>query len=328
MPEWLWSTPPAEIERGLHYLSFTRTYIVPVLFVLAILYLLWHHYTESKKPGYEFGFVTQLNRFVSDHDKDLREENLIPHALKLFHRVFESYHIVYCSVYTFSDGKLIIPPPYVYPKSNGTDYSMTLNVGEGVAGRVYSDAMPRYMPRLNYPFTTPRKFPPTMSFPHAVKFEPHLRGEDLELVDEDLDIFSFKEQAEGRHGYLSFVSVPLKCVETQKCYGVLNFDFRKNDPLDKAGITMASVLGLMLGERLRRFRNDPIEPPLKPTDAHDAVTEIASTRPGRQIIRLGASGETLPAPPDHVERTPKEFSSKNHLTWKKIKLAWPQFKSH
>jgi hypothetical protein len=328
--EWLSWEPVTEFQTGLRYLRLAKNYLLPALLVVAILYLLWHHYTESRKPGYEFGFLSQLNRFVRQRTDYRNEQTLIPMALKLFHRVFEGSHIDYCSVYVFSEGSLLIPDHYVYPRPTDNDYTITLKVGEGVAGRVYTDAMPRYMPRLKYPFATSRKFLPTFPFPHAIKFEPQLVGDGLELVDDDLDFFSFKDGVEKRHGYLSFVSVPLKAVDAKECFGVLNFDFSKIDALDKAGITMASIFGLVLADELQRLRAKQAVDVRGTEETHIPESRQNEAAPHRQpakptILNLGPghSREGMDRPDIQLDLQ----TSETHLTWAKIRSGWVQFKA-
>lgn len=253
---WISAAHLVDMQGSFASLGPIKNYVLPALFILAVLYLFWHHYTEIGKPGYEFAFLRQLNRFLRERDANQSEEALIPAALRVFHKVFEDSHIEHCSMYTVSNDALTIPDAYIYPDAVGQGYQINLNIGEGVAGLVFKDALPRYVPRLLFPFTTWRKFLPSIPFPHAVKFEPQLKGDVLELVNEDLDFYAFKNPNNTEPTFRSFVSVPLKPVGVEKCFGVLNFDFSKVDALDKSGIAMASVLGLILADEVNRIRNE------------------------------------------------------------------------
>ena len=149
---------------------------MPALFVAAVIYLVWHHCSfEIRKPGYEFAFLSQLNKFMRDREANENEEALIPAALKVFHKVFKDSHIQRCSIYTVSNKGLIIPDRYIYP-DNAQGYQISLEIGEGVAGLVFTDALPRYVPRLLFPFATVRGLLPSVPFPHAVSLIPKKRG--------------------------------------------------------------------------------------------------------------------------------------------------------
>jgi hypothetical protein len=227
-----------------------------ILFVAAVLYLIWHAFQESKKPDYEYGFVQQLTQFVQERSSGQSNlHDLIPRALELFFQVFGRAKIMHCSLYTFDGEELGIQSSYVYPETDDADYHITLNKGEGVAGRVCEDKNPRYVPRLYFPFFKRWKWVPTIYFPHAVQLKFQETADATRLVNVDLDLFSFQSPPSENIKFRSFVSVPVKAVAQENCFGVLNFDFRRHDPLDKSDIAMAVVFGLLLGDEIERVQS-------------------------------------------------------------------------
>jgi hypothetical protein len=324
-----------QAQSGFALFAPVKIYFLPALFLIAVIYLVWHHYTEIKKPGYEFSFLRQLNRFMRDRDTNRSEETLIPAALQVFHRVFANSHIERCSIYTLSDGGLVIPENYVYPRTAEQSYKINLKVGEGVAGLVCMDALPRYVPRLFFPFATWRKFLPSIPFPHAVKFEPRLNGEILELVNEDLDFYAFKNPNKAVPRFQSFISVPLKPVGVGECFGVLNFDFSKVDALDKSGIAMASVLGLLLADEVNRLRSMKSSgKTVEMKNDLDSETPVIDTEDASEPVRIvrlggisgrdkGGVGHALEA--KETSSAPRQGLSR-HLTWSKVKAGWAEFK--
>lgn len=268
------------------------------------------------------------------------EETLIPAALRLFYKVFQGSRIERCSLFTLSDSGLAIPEQYVHPNCTDPGYRIALRITEGVAGLVCSDALPRYVPRLSYPFAKRRKLLPAIPFPHAVKFESRANGEKLELVNEDLDAYAFK-RPDTEPLFLSFVSVPLKPVGDAKCFGVLNFDFSKVDALDKSDIAMASVLGLLLADEVNRMRSQTKSEHLSAQQDHsDSRLPVKNelrdpTRP--LIVSLGETA----TPGEHeslivLDTPPFEISGQNsstseqgvssYLTWSRVRAGWAPFK--
>jgi len=333
--KWFSSDTTSELQGVLSHFSPVKKYVLPALLITAVIYLIWHHYSEIWKPGYEFAFLSQLNRFMRDREANENEEALIPAALKVFHKVFKDSHIQRCSIYTVSNAGLVIPDPYIYP-DNVKGYQISLQVGEGVAGRVFTDGLPRYVPRLLFPFTRVGGLLPSIPFPHAVKFESQVKGDTLELGNEALDFDAFKNAYEAEPLFRSFVSVPLKPVGVSQCLGVLNFDFSAVDALDKSGIAMAFVLGKILADEVSRMRNRQSSGKTIGTETEKNLVPQSDTskevvpRLGPRLIRMGGvlnttSGSENPSrgSEDHATRV-QDFSS--HLTWRKIKAGWSEFK--
>lgn len=228
--------------------------ILRALFIAAVVYLVWHHYSESKKPGYEYSFVKQVNQFMRKRLNCNSEEVLVPFALPLFLKIFQQSKAVRCSIFKLEGDILVIPDSYVYPKIMDDSYKLHLGVGEGVAGLVFKESIPLYVPRLYFPFAKRWRWTPSLFFPHAVGFDAHEENGVLEMVNDSLKTKAFKKM-DGIPPFHSIVSVPVKSSTGNGCYGVLSFDFAKNDPLDKSEVAMASVLGLLLGDEIARLQS-------------------------------------------------------------------------
>ncbi|HEX8459687.1 MAG TPA: hypothetical protein VF656_20500 [Pyrinomonadaceae bacterium] len=222
-------------------------------FVIAVIFLVRHHYHESKKPGYEYGFVRQLSLFMQRRQREPGPvDELIPSALELFYAVFKRAGVAHCSYYRMDGEALIMRGNSVYPFTDDPGYRLALKVGSGVAGLVARDGVTRYVPHVYFPFAKRRKWLPTLFFPHAVRLKfNHIEGSaELEHIGFDVDVY--ERPASGEVLYNSFVSVPVKPVVTDQAYGILNFDFARRDPLDKSDIAMAALFGLLLGDEIAR----------------------------------------------------------------------------
>lgn len=223
------------------------------LFVAAVIFLIWHNIDEARQPGYEYVFVRRLCDYLEGRGGRAPTRE----SLELFHSVFKRLRIAHVSLHLPNENELKIARDHVFPEEEDDDFFVSLAPGNGVAGRVYQDMRPRYVPRLFIPLRQERLwnwFRVGLFFPHAVSFVfrspsgvDQKRG--IELGDELVDFHVFKKNARNPT-FVSVLSVPIKCVRDNKCLGVLNFDFQSADPLDKAQIAMAIVLGLLLGDEM------------------------------------------------------------------------------
>lgn len=222
--------------------------IETILFAAAVVFMIWHHRHESKKPAYEFSFVQRMRDLVESRFAE-GEKASTTYGLRILYSAFRRAGVQHVSFYS-SDSTgttLRINHSDVYPSNVPDSFFVSVAPGTGVAGRVYNDMLPRYVPRLRFA---------KLSFPHAVQFQyteeinqdglAHLR---LEYAEPELDAFTSPRQ--GLCPFRSFLSVPIKVADNQ-CVGVLNFDFKRSDPLDKADISMAVVCGLLFGDVLSR----------------------------------------------------------------------------
>lgn len=236
-------------EYFVKYVTTGRTgTIVFVAFILATFFLILHHYKETKKSEYEYKFVRQTCQFIIDRGIS-NGNNLVATTLPLFHKVFEHTGILHCSFYSFNNTDLTIQPDNVYPTNNTPQYlvSLPLNGNTGVATKVFKETKPYYSPRLSF---FKKKFP----FPHAIKLDFATTNQGLEIQGIEPSMYVFEPLECNSVGFSSFVSVPVKSV-TNKQFGVLNFDFKGVDPLDRSHIAMATVFGLLLGDELDRAGN-------------------------------------------------------------------------
>ncbi|HXQ35441.1 MAG TPA: hypothetical protein VN843_15595, partial [Anaerolineales bacterium] len=228
--------------------------IFRLLFVGAVAYLIWHHVSERWKVGYEYRFVKQVNSFMLSSSSYHNEEDLVRAALPKFLVVFKESRVVRCSIFKV-DGegeKLFIPNSHISPSINDNSYEVRLKPGEGVAGTVFAETRPLYVPRLFFPFAKRWRWTPSMYFPHAVGFDFLETDGELELVNDQLKLKVFVLTA-PKPPFRATLSVPLISRTNQACLGVLNFDFAKHDPLDRSEIAMASILGLLLGDEMARL---------------------------------------------------------------------------
>lgn len=229
---------------------------VIVLPPLGLLYLIWHHWREARKPSYEYTFVRRLCDFLEGvkgrHAQGF--DAALGETLELLFSLFQRAGVKHVAIHLEKDGLLTIAPKHVYPKEAASAFYVVLKPKEGVAGAVFDDLKPRYVPRVSIPFRK-RRYVPTISFPHALifAFEEIQTGghRRFELGDDDIDPGIVKEPEDGEMEFQSFLSVPIKLADNSKCYGVLSFDFGVFDPLDRGDIAMAAVFGVLLGEEMR-----------------------------------------------------------------------------
>jgi hypothetical protein len=224
------------------------------LFVLAVIFLVWHHFHEARKPGYEYVFVKRLCTFLEGVEgaEGVTGAPSLHQSLEIFHGVLKRAGMAHISVHMPAGELLAIPPDGVFPSVSDSGFFVTLEPGVGVAGMVYEDCQPRYVPRVFLPFRVGTwSWVPNIWFPHAVRFrfrQSPQAGWGVELGDEEVDFFGVqKPDSGGRPLFNSFLSVPIKSARSANCIGVLNLDFNRIDPLDKADIAMAAVMGLLLG---------------------------------------------------------------------------------
>jgi len=179
----------------------------------------------------------------------------IKHALELFHSIFKHAHIKHVSIHRLAGGTLTISKTEVFPAEDDESYYIPLLKATGIAGKVCDDANIRYVPRVYFPFGTKRRYVPTAFFPNAIVFVSRTKDvpgsslKDLTLIHSRPETNVFEISKKGRIPFKACLSVPMFS-DPKACTAVLNFDFDTVDPLDEAGISIAAVLGLLLGEGL------------------------------------------------------------------------------
>lgn len=255
----LWAEVVAEVA-GAHSItaaieSYELKWPVVLLFSGSVLLLLFYHARERRyhRPQHYLG--EKVWEFFEKRPYK-SEAALINTALQLFHSVFGAFGIAHVSIFRAEEDVLRIRGNEVYPEEADRGYFEPLRVGQGVAGLVYQDMNPRYVPRLFFPWN--RRSAASTFFPHSMKFEVAgtVQG-SITLVNPKMDLYVFQAPQQGSLRFRSFLSVPLRCAPTAsshgQCLGVLNFDFHATDPLSKLDIKSAVFLGALLGEEIERF---------------------------------------------------------------------------
>jgi len=281
---------PIYIEYIIHEAKEYSDYLFIAL-ILAIVYLFYDHLREVKHRGHEYTFVKHVLAFLrSPRPAHTTEDACIQGAVELFYGCFKRARIVCTSVHKAEGDSLRIKDIYTYPQATHPAYFLPLSKGFGVAGRVFDDGNPRYLPRLYFPFAKRGGWLPTAYFPHGVIFEVQgVEKNQYQAKASKLDFFIFQTRPPSdpcefchtqqwqqtltgrwfcgqcrkrapltpsdRMPFRSLLSVPVKFEnETRKTsYGVLNFDFARHDPLDASDVAMAVTFGILLAEELARL---------------------------------------------------------------------------
>jgi hypothetical protein len=228
-----------------------------IIFVLAVAYVAWHHWSEIKKPNYEYRFAQCLRSIIYGSAGPDATKAL----LGKIHAVFEDVGISHvCIARPTAGGELVIDREEVYPGEERPEFFYRARIGQGdvcgVSGRVYNDGLVRYVPRLFFPIgkrhiqllACPRVRVKMMPFPHAVQY----RSDADVLVEEkpDYGCVELPSNDDGRVPFLALLSIPLMKSGRNNTVGILNFDFDKVNPLDRSDIELALVIAHTLGQRL------------------------------------------------------------------------------
>ena len=228
-----------DVEKWLH--KVLANGLVLTLLVLAIFIVSLHHFREWRRPEYESAFVKSLFDFAASYPVALRsgKRMTLVEALERFYPIFERAHVHHLAVFLEHDGSLSVNPEHVHPRHESPEeYYPVLPVGKGVAGRVYKDSCTRYMPRC---------FLFGKAFKHSLRYS-IARGGNL---SEEVPDFGAYRVLGQKSLYQSLLCVPLSNpVENRNCSGVLNISFKKRATLDRIDITMAMVVGLVLGQAM------------------------------------------------------------------------------
>lgn len=247
---------PLEMQR---HPSFKVVAVVTLATCVAILF--FHHRKELRHRYAEVVLAESLWQFMIRRQFTSRDE-CISAAIRFFSEIYASFGIAHVSVALPVGGELVISPKHVFPKENRPSFYQRLSLhddvsGRGVAGLVFDDGKPRYVPRLFYPFNGfKRRF--SLFFPHALVFEIK-KGSDgrFDLVKPKLDYDVFRTSFGDPFMFKSFVSVPLRPTGHEQSMGVLNFDFSATDPLVRVHIKTMVVLAVILADDLARLRPTP-----------------------------------------------------------------------
>jgi hypothetical protein len=223
----------------------SKTPIMIVAVFVAVVFLVWHAYEEARKPDYESLFVRGMHSLTEL--KQSRDKDSLKKALELFHSMFVRTGVAHVSVYTKNIGEPSISRTYVYPDEHEPPYfeSLSIDPPQGVAGNAFADLKTRYVPQLRL-FGSP--------FPHAVAMA-HSGQNGTGSWEQELHVDQVK-MPKGHVPYLSFLSIPLRLRGADKCVGVLSFDFKKKDPLDRDEIAKAIVLGHLVADLVASPESD------------------------------------------------------------------------
>ncbi|MDE1948519.1 MAG: hypothetical protein KGI35_07885 [Burkholderiales bacterium] len=222
-------------------------------FVLSGLIILWHNIVETKHGHTEAALSDGLWRLFYGVQAKSKDE-LTKQALKLVAEVFQHFGCCSACIWTLGDDGLRIVDDHWHP-SIPLGYVNRLPIGAGIAGLVHEDRLPRYVPRLFFPFNRPVLRLLSWRFPHALVFAIH--GRQGGIVDVSGREFSPNavhfDHRPVPESMMSFVSVPLSASATGPSHGVLCINFKGTNTLDTIAIKMASVLGVVVAEKLDRL---------------------------------------------------------------------------
>ena len=229
--------------------------VVAIALAACVVVLFFHHRKELRNQYAELVLAERIWQFMIRRGFS-SWDSCISTALRLFSEIYASLGIAHVSVALPINGELIINPKHVYPKENRKSFYQRLSLnsevaGGGVAGSVFHDGNPRYVPRLFYPFNAfGRRF--SLFFPHALVFQLEKDAVHFDLVKPTVDFNVFETSFGDPFVFKSFVSVPLRPSGQAHSLGVLNFDFATTDPLARGHIKTAVVLALILADELAR----------------------------------------------------------------------------
>jgi len=234
--------------------------ILFALLIISAVYLTLHNVEEARKPGHEYQFARAINSLLLNCRIARASGTTVPiaEALNFLRYVFRYSGIKHVALHLPDDqGTLTIKREHVVPPE--ADFTeLTLQRGQGVAGRVYDDpdAHVQYMPRMFLPVN--RRYGGWL-FPHSVRFlfsRPAPAGHSgepplWEVGNEEINPDLFVPAPNSRINYQSLLSVPAVSVIDQQLLGVVTLVFSRTAALDKAGIAMALTFVLLLTGEIR-----------------------------------------------------------------------------
>lgn len=268
------------IEHVNRELPALKPYLVG-LFVLSGLIVIAHHVAETRHTKTGFSLSEMLWRFFNQSEAN-SESALLSGALPLIQGAFTKLGAQRVCVWTPAGEQLVVADGHWHPKGND-DLLRELMLGTGIAGLVYDDRLPRYVPRLTFPFNSPGLRWMSWNFRHALCFNIVQKQDDaaIDVVGKSLsiDAVTFPDKSTPK-SLRSFVAVPVASGRQSPCIGVLCIDFKSTDPLDKSAIKMASVLGVILAAEVSRFVSTGAAALKREADlvAHAAVEDQGSAK--------------------------------------------------
>jgi hypothetical protein len=221
------------------------------LFVLAGLVILYHNTLEARGKHGESALSEGLWRLlIATEARSVAD--LHRAALPVLLSVFKQYKCCAVCFWRCDGDRLMLVQQDWHPGQIPKGATCELPIGEGIAGLVYSDRKPRYVPRLYFPFNRPSMQKLSVFFPHALVFE--IRSTNGGIVDVEARNLSLNavlfSGAPTPQEAPSFVAVPVAASADGHIHGVLCINFQGTNTLDTISVKLASALGVVLAEKL------------------------------------------------------------------------------
>jgi len=214
---------------------------------------------------------------------------LMKSTLPIIAHTFASSNVLRVSVWLPDEDCLVVKPHCLHHHGPPMHRPVLdkLPRDKGVAGLVFKDGKPRYVPRVCFPFNSMRMRRFSKPFLHALTFEPAQKEKiDEECTDPLVEEKHARRQERRRaarnkksepkqlevvgkrvsreaivltdqvkiDSLTSFVAVPISSFrQKEKPIGVLCIDFQGTDPLRSDGVKLATVFGVLLAMDLDRL---------------------------------------------------------------------------
>jgi hypothetical protein len=221
------------------------------LFVLAGLVILHHNTLEARGKHGDTALSEGLWRLLIASETRSAAD-LHSAALPVLLSVFKQYKCCAVCFWRRDGDRLALAQRDWHPGNIPKGATCELPIGEGIAGLVYSDRKPRYVPRLYFPFNRPSMRKLSVFFPHALVFEirsPNGGVVDVEARNLSLNAVLFSGKPTSQEAP-SFVAVPVASSADGPIHGVLCINFQGTNTLDTISVKLVSALGVVLAEKL------------------------------------------------------------------------------
>jgi hypothetical protein len=228
-------------------------------FMFSSLALIIYNQKERKHAIAENTAIGKIWLLFQNRKKAFEKSELVVFFLKeIVSKAFAKQKIIRVWLWVPDGDNLVIEDDSMFPPVDRSEpYVKTLKKGDGVAGSVFMDGMPRYVPRMRLPFNDSLLSKLSMRFLHSIKFNVNYQGDTgvLDLGEAGISRSHVKLLDDSIPSSLkSFLSVPVQLFGKQECIGVLCIDFEKSNPLGKDEIKMATVFGTLLAEEAANRR--------------------------------------------------------------------------
>lgn len=231
--------------------------VVLGLFVIAGAIILRHNVVEASNRHTEAAISSGLWRLFYCLPTLDRQE-LTKNVLSIVTDVFKHFGGCSACIWTPEEEGLSIKQGHWHPGSIPDGYICRLHDNCGIAGLVFADRSPRYVPRLFFPFNSPSLRWASIRFPHALMFSIVNSPDGVVDVDPKQPLSTNAvhfEASNSADALMSFVAVPLAASSVGKGHGVLCINFSGTNSLDTLAVKLASVLGVVIAEKLDRLES-------------------------------------------------------------------------